>query len=84
MGVVALERQAYGVDAEVASMKLNIDYGKDREGRHTATSRDFRGLLARGKSDAEAAHNLMKMVELIELRRGHADAAPSAVIYDVA
>ena len=63
-------------------MTLTIEYGKDGEGRVTATTPSRRGLLARGKSRFEAARNLMAMIELIERRHCHADAAPTAVVYE--
>ncbi len=63
-------------------MTLTIEYGRDREGRVTATTSAKRGLLARGKSRVEAASNLLAMVDLIERKHGRADAAPTAVVYE--
>jgi predicted RNase H-like HicB family nuclease len=63
-------------------MNVRITYGRDGAGMHTAQSPQYRGLLARGKSDAEAARNLQAMIELVERSRGHANAAPTELIYD--
>lgn len=45
---------------------MKIEYGADSEGRRTATTPHYRGLLARGQTDEEALRKLMAMIELVE------------------
>ncbi len=62
-------------------MRVKIEYGKDAAGLHTARTPQYRGLLARGQSDSEAARKLMSMIELVEKSHGRKDAAPVELIY---
>lgn len=63
-------------------MHVHIEYGRDAAGLHTATTPQYRGLLARGKTEAEAARKLMGMIELIERSHGRTRTAPSEIVYD--
>jgi hypothetical protein len=70
---------------EAGTMRVHIQYGRDAAGLHTAQTPQYRGLLARGQSDAEAARVLIGLIELAEKSRGHKRTAPKEVIYaDVA
>lgn len=63
------------------TMHVHIEYGKDSAGLHTARTPQYRGLLARGKTQAEAARKLMGMIELVESSHGRIDTAPSEIVY---
>lgn len=62
-------------------MRVQIEYGKDASGLHTATTPQYRGLLARGQSNADAARKLMGLIELVEKSHGREDTAPKEVVY---
>jgi hypothetical protein len=64
------------------SKNVDLVHGMDAEGRCTARSPQYRGLIARGVTDDEAARNLLAMIELVDRHRGHKRTAPSHVVCD--